>query len=445
VDAIRTRFGLIRRLWGSAVAEVGSAGTRNVAITLAGNLGRLTLGFVSSVIIARTLGPAGYGVIALVSVVLAIADTVGDFGLTYTAVRSVARNSKREPAHAGQVAHGYLTLALLANTGAALLGVALAGPIARVMLDRGDLAPYLRLAMIGLVTLAGSGFAAAMLQATYRFGRLAAAGVVSGATYLACIAGLAGVGHLGVGSVIAVGVINPAVGFALGLALLPRGFVRLREAFSRAAVRAWPELTAFGKWMWVSAMLSLLASHLDLLMLNRWASPGVLGVYALAFNMSQKMDTVNQARFTVLVPTASALRTRREMAEYLGRTARRSALLVAGLALAVPFLRPFIGAFYGAGFADAFWPLVVLAAVVAFDAVTAPLILLALPLDQPRVLAASDAVRVAVLAAAGWFLIPLLGPIGAALARLASRVAGAAVVLPLVASRLRRLGKGGTP
>jgi O-antigen/teichoic acid export membrane protein len=444
VDAIRTPSAFIRRVWGSAVAEIDSAGTRNVAITLAGNLGRLTLGFVSSVIIARALGPAGYGVIALVSVVLAIADTVGDFGLTYTAVRSVARTSKKEPAYAGELAHGYLTLGLLASTATALLGVALAGPIARLLLDRADLAPYLRLAMVGLVTLAGSGFAAAMLQATYRFGRLAVAGVVSGATYLACIAGLAGLGHLSVGSVIAVGVVNPLVGFALGLALLPRGFVRLRGAFSRSAVRAWPELTAFGKWMWVSAMFSLLASHLDLLMLNHWSSPGVLGAYALAFNMSQKMDSVNQARFMVLVPTASALRTRQEMTEYLRRTSRRSVLLVAGFALAVPFMRPFIGAFYGAGFSDALWPLIVLAAVVAFDAVTAPFILLALPLDQPRALAASDAARVAVLAGAGWFLIPLLGPIGAALSRLASRVAGVAVVLPLIASRVRRIGDAGT-
>src|SRR5207302_2491794 len=65
--------------------ELRSVGARHSAITLTGSLGRLGLGFVASVIIARTLGPAGYGLIALLSLVIAILDTVFDFGLTYTA------------------------------------------------------------------------------------------------------------------------------------------------------------------------------------------------------------------------------------------------------------------------------------------------------------------------------------------------------------------------
>src|SRR5690242_4060364 len=81
-------------LWPGSVrawlgAELRSTGARHSAVTLAGSLGRLGLGFVASVLIARTLGPAGYGLIALLSLVVAVLDTVADFGLTYAAVHAV--------------------------------------------------------------------------------------------------------------------------------------------------------------------------------------------------------------------------------------------------------------------------------------------------------------------------------------------------------------------
>src|SRR5439155_26131474 len=86
-------------------------------------------------------------------------------------------------------------------------------------------------------------------------------------------------------------------------------------------------------------------------------------------------------------------------------------------------------------------PWIVLPVVLVFDPVTSPRVLLGFPLSQPRELAISDLLRVGVLLAAGWLLIPALGPVGAALARLAGRLAGAAFMLAMIALRLRKLGE----
>src|SRR5690606_2619708 len=129
------------------------------------------------------------------------------------------------------------------------------------------------------------------------------------------------------------------------------------------------------------------------------------------------------------------------MRTFIFRSLTRSTMLAVGLALAIPFVRPFISTFYGTEYVGAVPVLFVLVVVVLFDLVTSPLILLGFPLDLPRALAASDAVRVITLLVAGWFLIPAFGAAGAALTRLASRVCGALFIFALIALRLRQARK----
>ncbi len=67
--------------------------------------------------------------------------------------------------------------------------------------------------------------------------------------------------------------------------------------------------------------------------------------------------------------------------------------------------------------------------VVLFDLATSSLFLLAFPLNKPRLLAATDWLRVGVLGLVGWLLIPRYGAFGAVMSRLLARVTGTAVAL----------------
>src|SRR5213592_2630890 len=64
--------------------------TRNWAIVVSGNVARLALGFVASVLIARALGPADLGVCAVLIATAGIAGALADFGLTDSAVKHIA-------------------------------------------------------------------------------------------------------------------------------------------------------------------------------------------------------------------------------------------------------------------------------------------------------------------------------------------------------------------
>ena len=78
------------------------------------------------------------------------------------------------------------------------------------------------------------------------------------------------------------------------------------------------------------------------------------------------------------------------------------------------------------------------------DAFALPFILLVFPLERPKLYAASTALQVAFLVLLAAWLIPTIGPSGAAVAKIIARLAG----LVLVIWRLRvwrlAMGDGGT-
>lgn len=411
------------------VQELRSRGTRDTATTLSGSLGRYALGFAASVIIARGLGPTAYGLIAIVSAVLAIVDTVGDFGLTYTAVRAVSRTRATDPERSCALANGYLSLSLLTQTLAMVGGALTAGAAVR-LLGQEEAEPYVLLALFGLVPAAASGAVTALLQARSCFGAMTALQVVTGSTYLLGILALALVGGLSVQAVVLLGALNPVIGFLCGVRLLPAGLVRLDQLLAAPARRTWAELARFGRWIWLSSIFSLLASQLDLLLLSHYATAATVGVYALASNLAQKLDVINQARFTTLMPAVAELQRRGEISRFFRDSLKRGALLALGLGLASLIVLPaFIPIVYGSDFEAAINVLSVLLVVVLFDLVTSPIFLLSSALNEPRAVAAADGARGLVVVLVGVAAIPATGPIGAAVARLAGRVAGVAVML----------------
>ena len=64
--------------------------TRSWAVVTGGSVARLALGFVASILIARSLGPVDFGLYAVLATVANIASAMADLGLTEAAVKRMA-------------------------------------------------------------------------------------------------------------------------------------------------------------------------------------------------------------------------------------------------------------------------------------------------------------------------------------------------------------------
>lgn len=203
--------------------DLHDAITRGWAVVLSGNLARLAIGFMASIIVARSLGPESFGAFVVLAAVTNIVGTAGDLGLTEAAVRRMAA-ARAAGDMAGVQACGQAFLLLRAGsaTFVALIGVALSGLIAGPVLGQPGQANLLRLAVLGVAPTAWSGAVQAILQATGRFRQFALAGLINPASTVLLAVALAAAGKLDiVSALIVLGMGTSIVSFAISWPMLP--------------------------------------------------------------------------------------------------------------------------------------------------------------------------------------------------------------------------------
>lgn len=415
--------------------------TQGWLVVTSGSVARLGLGFIASIIIARALGPAAFGVYSVLAAVAAFGGVATDLGLTNAAVRRVAAAWPDDHDRVGDLWRSFFWFRILVVGGAVGLGVLVAGTVSPVFLDVGNGDLYLRLALIGILATALSGSVTGMLQATGRFGRLSAVLMVnSGLTVLLALI-LARAGMLNVTTALLIlGIGTSLVSLGLAYRLLPGSWPLTppdRETFTRNA----GDLTRFGVWLWVGSIFSTLALYLDVLIVNNWAAPAAVGVYALAVNLTVKVEVVNQSLYTVLLPTASALRDREDVRSYIRRGLLRSGLIAAALLPFIFLARPLIVLFYGEAYGGAAGLFQGLLGVAMLNVVLTPLLMLAFTYDRPRLIALADGTRALTLLAVALALVPMVGSIGAVVAKLAAALAGGVVILIFIVRQLDSTGQ----
>lgn len=421
---------LRQRLVNAARAEFARRTVRDSLLTLGGSLTRLAMGLIVARLLARGLGPGSLGAFYVMSSAVVILVTVADAGLSQTGVRHIARLRAAAPEEVPAAIGAFLVLKVSIAAVVAAAVAAFSAPLAGATVDlpQGDL--LLRLAALGLVPAALGGWASFVAQGLRRFGWVTASTIGTSAAGLTVFAALAALGRLTVAAGVLAGAFLPLAGFAWLLPVM-RG---QRVSFARFRAHA-ESLLRFGGWLWVSTLLASVIAQLDLLLVNRWAAAESVGYYALAGRIAQSADLLNQSNFVALLPMVSALAGASAQRTYAAATLRRTVPL-AGLLLLGALLAPApIVWYFGGEYAPSGPLLWILMLSVALDLVLTPVLMLAFALDLPRELAASNLVRLLVLAGASAWWMPALGPAGAAWARLTARAAGGAFMLAVIVRR----------
>jgi O-antigen/teichoic acid export membrane protein len=403
--------------------------TRGWAVVTSAGILRLGLGFVASLLIARALGPANFGVYAVLAASVGIVGGLVEGGLTESAVLRISAVWPRQPEAAQQRASAFFWLRLLLSSALVAAGCALASFVSAVLLN-GVEDGLVRWALLGIVATAASGAISAILQATGAFGRMSSLTLVNTGLTAVLALGLAVSGLLNLVSALVV------LGIGTSVATFAVGWAMLRSVHWRVGLPSWAELRTegarlfhTGRWLWLASLFAMLTANAEVLLLNRWAALPLVGAYALALNLATKADVVNHSLYTVLLPAVSSLDEREKRRAYVRRGISRSAVIAAGFLLLIPLAEPFILVAYGADFAQAVLFFRLLVGVMIFDVLLTPLLLLPLAYRQPKLLAAADGARAITLVVVAIGLIPLFGAFGAIVARFAARVAGAALVL----------------
>lgn len=419
------------------MSEPSQRTRHDLAVVLVGHMGRLAIGLISSVLLARGLGPAGLSIFSVLGGALGIALALADWGLSTTAVTQLASAA---PADAPRIAGSYARLKLLAALPFLAAPLLAAGPVAALLgIEHPQQALLVQITALSLLATTASSIVSTLLRAQQRFSHLVRAQMASISLTVLLLGALQASGRLGLASALLVGILAALLAALLGARALPPAW---RGALLRPTLRWGAEgsrLLATSRWLALSAALSLLLGQLDLFLLNRWLPAPTVGQYALALNLTYKAAIVNQTLHLVLLPQVSRLQQRPRLIAYLRQTMPRSVLLVGAMALLLPLARPAILGLYGYSYAPSVGLFYGLMSVLLLDLLTLPALLVAYPLNLPRLIVASESVGLLLLALGAWWAVPLWGPYGAIGAKLAAKALSVLLLALAIGHRLNRL------
>ena len=338
-------------------ADEGSLARRTVAAArwrVAASVLQGAFQLAVGVMLARTLPPSDFGLVALAYVVVGLALLFSEAGLGAALVRV-------RPLTEAHVRTTFTASLLLGLAAAALLWVA--APAAAGLLRQDELAGVLR-ALAPLFVLGGAGATArALLQRELEFRALFAVELASYVAGYAPVALFLAVSGYGVRALVWGMLAQTGVGTAVALVLRRHSF---RPLLSRGALR---EMAGFGGGTSLVRLSNFAAGHFDNLVVGRWLGPAALGLYGRAYNVvNLPLAYLSDPAWYVLYPALSELRGQPERVRraYLAAvrvSALTAAPVLAGMAVAAPHMVP---ALYGAGWGGAVLPLQLLCAAALF-------------------------------------------------------------------------------
>ena len=386
---------------GRAPGGEAAEATRGSAIKLGAEMGGRVLSLLTTLLLARGLGVADFGVFSALSGIAVIVAEAGDLGLQATAARALVARSLS----LGAMLRAKLLLSAL--TLAIALALSRIGPL---------LAPL----VLYFTLLGWSVFLGVSLRARGRRGEEAGVILCLRASTLASVvlALRAGAALPALAWSMAASTLLP-LALALGLAIRGRAHPEAWEGAPPGGVRSVLR-TAFP--LGVNGALSLLSLRIELFALAALRSAREAGLFAAALRAVEFLNMVPEAICAGAMPALTREALKGE-GQVRGRTAGTVALLAfpaaAGLVLVAPGLVPTL---FGVDYADAVLPLRLLGACLVVLFMNAVMLHALIAAGRAGWLPRLTAGRVAAASLLAALLVPTLGPIGAALGFLVSEL-----------------------
>ncbi len=319
--------------------SLGDKAARGSKVVLLTQAFRATLQFASMIILARLLDPSAFGLIAMVTSVIGIADLIRDFGLSSAAIQSkTLSDGERTNLFWVNLGFGALCTAVVAGC----------APLVQSLYDQSGLVPIV-LSLSGVFVISGANTQfRADLTRSMRYGKIAVADIAAQVAGIAVAASLA-VAGAGVWALVAQQLVVAVVSLVMNVVStrwlpgLPRRNVSLRRFF------------VFGSSLFATQTLTYLTKNVDNVALGIVSGPFQLGLYSRAYQLLMTpLNQINAPMTGVALPVLSTIQDDDErFSRYLDRAQLVACYLTASIfAVAAGVAVPLTLVLFGSEWAD---------------------------------------------------------------------------------------------
>ncbi len=391
-----------------SISEILSTKTlQHSLVTISGTVINGALGLFFYILLARNLGPANFGIFTVAVTTLILLADIGSFGVDTSVIRFLGKYGAEEKSRS------FIKLALKIKflVWLVILGVGwiLAPTIAQTFFQKSDLVFPLRLAFLGVGGAMLFSLTSSALQGYQRYQNWAQLNIsINLLRLILLIIGIS-LAILTVNNALYIFIATPFLGFLVGLTLLPNFiFAPLNKAI-------FSEFFTFNKWMAILTIMAAISARLDVYLLTRFSSIKEVGYYGVATQLASVLPQLIFALATVVAPKLASFDTREKAAVYL----KKLSLLTVGLSIVGLILLPVINfvipLIFGSNYYNSIAPFSILFLAQLF-------FLISLPAHQaifyffaqPKIFIGITLINILTMIFVGLWLVPIYGPIGAA-------------------------------
>ena len=403
------------------VSTLRRESVRQLAYIYVSRVATAAIGFLASIIIVRSLGAANYGLFTIASVIMGIAGSVIELGLTTTMIRKLSYHLvQNDDESAVGVFRRIYFFRLAISGGFMVLAYFCAPAVAVRAYGNAALITPLRLAGLGAFLFNVSYHTEAVLRAYEKFKQMAFINVMSSLARLVLLALVWRAATLGVNSAMAINLAQTFIGFLIMSLVIPRKY------YTRKQSTTYPlrEVLRYSGWLFAFSLLFMLFDRLDVLMLGYFKQATEVGIYSVAFMLVRPIEMVPETLNVVFLPKVAKFTTKAQVFRYFRDTLKVTALVGVICLLLILFAKQIIVTFYGEDYVRSVGLFRILIGAFIFLTILNPINLVGHSLNKPQLFTMMAGINLLLNFTGNYIFIPPYGAVGAAVVTLVSRVLG---------------------
>ena len=408
---------------------------RQLAYIYMSRVATAALALVASSIVVRTLGVTNVGFLTLASVIMGIAGSVIEIGLTTTMIRKLSYHLVQNDDESAVGIFRRIYFLRLGISGSFMVLAYFAAPFVAVhAYGNASLATPLRLAGLGALLFNVSYHTEAVLRAYEKFLQLGVINVIASVARLALVAALWYVAKLNVESAMASNLAQTLIGFIIMSVVIPRKY------YTRKQTTTYPlgDVLRYSGWLFAFNLLFMLYDRLDVLMLGSLKPAAEVGIYAVAFTLVRPIEMVPETLNVVFLPKVAKFTRKAQVHRYYRDTLKVSGLVGLICVLLIIFAKPIIVTIYGTDFIPSVSLFQILIGAFILLTILNPFILVGHSLNKPQLFTLIAGINLVLHFVGNLIFIPPYGAIGAAYVTLVARVLGGIIGFMIVNYYLNR-------
>jgi O-antigen/teichoic acid export membrane protein len=394
------------------------------------------LGFLATVLLARELDPANFGMFSLALYTMIVLSGIAGGSIDQAIVKFSAPFVQKDPKKAYEIFKTTLFIKTIICFVLLCLSFLVTKQLSKLIFEGSVRHEVLQFSFIGSISVILFGYVLAYLQSHQYFYKHVSLEIINNLFKLLSILSLIVLHYLNVFTSLLIYVVMPLLSLVFCFRIIPKILFYNVKINTKVLI----EILQFSKWIVLSYIFFSLQRRMDVFILGHYENLYSVGQYSAALTITATLDLISLSIFVVVYPKVSTFTSNIEYLTFFKKFLLIMIPLYFFICIILWLLSDFIiSLLYTAEYSGSVIIFRILVPGYAVYIFALPLSSILLALNKPQVIAGIDFIALLAMFLGSTILIPYQGTIGAALASLISNGVFVIIMTQTVYHEVKRL------